>query len=361
MRCPALAGCIPALLAAVAGTASAQPPHPVGAPNCLTPEIEAGLVRLHAPGSPIEAVIRPDAGGAMVGLERRGEGQAPEELLYRGMDFCETKGWDGKAPVLWPATGRSFAPDPGSWMWKGRRLNMQIHGFARDRQWRIVSRTRSGSVTVRLEDDADTRALYPFGFVFDLTYRIDGDRVLLEHWITADPANTDAMPFSIGNHVTFAVAPGAMVTTPATVRVGIDGAGKPTGEAEAIAPLHRSPIASAVGDGATSLTGYAASAAWLEIEQPGGEVIGLCHYSDRLPRGEAVLFNLWGKPEQGYFSPEPWIGRQDSLNSGQGLFLLPPGESMVWTVAIGVGDKLRHFSACQSQHGRRTNAAGENR
>ncbi len=47
-----------------------------------------------------------------------------------------------------------------------------------------------------------------------------------------------------------------------------------------------------------------------------------------------VLFNLWGDPEAGSFSPEPWVGLQNSLNLQQGLVRLSPGRSWTWTVRI---------------------------
>jgi len=38
--------------------------------------------------------------------------------------------------------------------------------------------------------------------------------------------------------------------------------------------------------------------------------------------------------KEGFFSPEPWIGTQNSLNSGAGLVWLEPGVDWHWTIEI---------------------------
>ena len=58
---------------------------------------------------------------------------------------------------------------------------------------------------VVLTDDADTRAQFPFGFEVRVTYRVSRGRVELEHLVKAAEANTEAMFFSIGNHIALAV------------------------------------------------------------------------------------------------------------------------------------------------------------
>ena len=86
----------------------------------------------------IEAAVAPSEGGELSGLKVRFQGRWIE-LLYRARDYSPTAGWRGKAPLLWPATGRNFAPGTppdggdevvGSYDLDGQRLRMPIHGFA---------------------------------------------------------------------------------------------------------------------------------------------------------------------------------------------------------------------------------------
>jgi len=60
----------------------------------------------------------------------------------------------------------------------------------------------------------------------------------------------------------------------------------------------------------------------------------LSHTASQIPEPPVVLFNLWGDAGDGFFSPEPWVGLQNSLVLGQGLVRLEPGEAFDWTVRI---------------------------
>ena len=69
------------------------------------------------------------------------------------------------------------------------------HGFARNRLWE-VSTTRAGKdfalATLRLTDDAETRALWPHAFTIEMTVSIGGARLDME----LEVENTGDTPFS---------------------------------------------------------------------------------------------------------------------------------------------------------------------
>lgn len=106
--------------------------------------------------------------------------------------------WSGHAPILFPIVGQLA---DGRYRLDGREFSMARHGFARRRVFELVERTDSSAV-LRLIDDADTRALWPFRFVLDLHYALE-DHVLT---VTAIVTNRgeESMPFSIGFHPGFA-------------------------------------------------------------------------------------------------------------------------------------------------------------
>ena len=61
------------------------------------------------------------------------------------------------------------------------------------------------------------------------------------------------------------------------------------------------------------------------------------HYAaSKLPE-PLVQFNIFGGPKQGYFSPEPWFGLQNSLNLEKGLVRLVPGKQWDWRVESKLG------------------------
>ena len=47
-----------------------------------------------------------------------------------------------------------------------------------------------------------------------------------------------------------------------------------------------------------------------------------------------ILFKSLGDVRNGFFSPEPWVGLQNSLVQRQGLLFVEPGEEFAWTVRI---------------------------
>ncbi len=311
-------------------------------PGCYDIAKVGPLVELKTAGR-LSAVIAPARGAELVGLGYRPHGSRIE-LLYRGMDFCEHEGWDGKAPILWPATGRNFdaaAPGGLGWNWNGQDFPIAIHGFARDLPWRLIGQTagrNEATAVMELTQTPQTLASYPFGFTFTLTYRLTGKQLRIEHEIVASPDNDGAMPFSIGNHMTFRQPlygeGSATITTPAKARLLLDQSGKPVGKAPQL-PLERVAATALGKETAVSLTDYP-SAPWLRLDDPSGISILLSHRASQQPDGQSVQFNLWGNPALGFFSPEPWLGRQNSLAEGVGLVRLLPSQRFTWVITLRV-------------------------
>lgn len=311
------------------------------------------LVRLSVPGGQLRAYIAPAHGADLAGLQVRHDGRW-SELLYRGMDYRATDGWTGKAPILWPAVGRNFPPavDSGphgglGWVLHGRMYPIPIHGFARDEAWRIVGHgvcKGSAYLMLALRDDARTRDMYPFGFALTTEYRIWRDALYIRQTVRADPANEEPMPFSIGNHITFRIPllpgtdPGQItISTPATQQVITDGSGRPTGQIAVVSYAMPRLLSSLKPLTPVSLSGYPAGREWVRLEDRSGFVITVAHSEDRRPKGAPVLFNLWGDVTHGYFAPEPWVGKQNSLATGDGVIALGPGKSYRWAIEVRAG------------------------
>lgn len=106
--------------------------------------------------------------------------------------------WTGHAPLLFPIVGRLVGD---RYRLDGQEYTLPQHGFARRRDFTLVEQA-SDRVTFRLEDDAETRAVYPFTFALDASYRLD-DATL---WIEIAVTNRDSrdMPASFGFHPAFA-------------------------------------------------------------------------------------------------------------------------------------------------------------
>jgi galactose mutarotase-like enzyme len=327
----------------------------VAAGQCAARIQAARLVRLSAPGGKLQAYIAPAHGGDLAGLEFRHAGRW-SELLYRGRDYGPTDGWTGKAPILWPAVGRNFPRVAGAeahgdalgWVLHGRVYAIPIHGFARDQVWRVVRRGAcdgSSFLTLALSDNERTRSMYPFGFSLTTEYRVWRDALYIRQTVHAARSNAEPMPFSIGNHITFRIPllPGddplrTTIGTPATEQVITDGSGRPTGRVVTVSYANPRLLSSFKPLTPVSLSGYPAGQEWVRLEDRSGFAVTVAHSEDRRPQGTPVLFNLWGDAARGYFAPEPWVGKQNSLATGDGAIALEPGDTYRWTIEVLVGN-----------------------
>lgn len=106
--------------------------------------------------------------------------------------------WSGRAPLLFPIVG---ALSGDTLRLDGREFSMPKHGFARRSAFAPVH-AEGAEARFRLTDSPDTRAVYPFGFVLEMSFRIEGMTLRME--ASVFNPNADALPFSFGFHPAFA-------------------------------------------------------------------------------------------------------------------------------------------------------------
>lgn len=328
------------LLAALCGVGLLLSSPAVGAPP-------AQIIELQPPGGSLRAQIAPERGGGLVGLEYRHKGNWLE-LLYRGMDFAPGGDWDGKAPILWPAVGRNFVASAeggdlkAGWTVGGVFYPITIHGFARDLPWTVVSQSAGGeraSLKLALTDSERTRVSYPFGFKLTSEYAVEGNVLTIFQRVEAASDNNGPMPFSIGNHLTFnnplvGQSGGMTFQTPATIQLLLDPLGRPNGKVIPFSAVTPRPLTDLGVRKSTSLSGFGAGTAWIRLLDPSGLIVEVSHQESLRPPGMPVLFNLWADSGRGFVSPEPWVGKQNSLATGDGVVSLPPGTNFEWTITV---------------------------
>src|SRR5207302_5481696 len=91
----------------------------------------------------------------------------------------------------------------------------------------------------------------------------------------------------------------------------------------------------------TVLGGFKRDDAWVELRDPSSTTIRVSHREKSLDGShhcgdDDVLFVFWGDAQQQYFCPEPWIGKPNSLNTGDGCIYLEPGQRFIWEIMIEV-------------------------
>ena len=118
-----------------------------------------------------------------------------------GLDYlwpADPAVWGRHAPVLFPIVGR--LPDD-TYRHQGRAYELAQHGFARDREFIVISQTAQ-EIVFELRDDARTRAAFPFAFVLRIRYALR-DTTLTVCWEVDNPAAEQELLFSIGAHPAF--------------------------------------------------------------------------------------------------------------------------------------------------------------
>jgi galactose mutarotase-like enzyme len=143
-------------------------------------------IHLHAPNGD-EALV----------LLRGGELAAWRSVGVELIAARDPSVWDQTAPLLFPVVG---------WTRGGRvRVDsvscpLGLHGFARQKDFAVLGHD-AASIRLALVDDADTRALYPFPFRFEVEYRLDAGALYIALVVTN--VGDRPMPYACGLHPAF--------------------------------------------------------------------------------------------------------------------------------------------------------------
>ena len=107
--------------------------------------------------------------------------------------------WKYHAPILFPWCGKQVG---GSFTAKGKRYEAPQHGFGRNLEHRLVSRSDT-ELVLALESSPETLARWPYAFRLVSSYRLEGDR--LHHCLRVENPGEETLRFGIGYHPGFAL------------------------------------------------------------------------------------------------------------------------------------------------------------
>jgi len=105
--------------------------------------------------------------------------------------------WPRHAPVLFPVVGK--LPD-GEYSYKGKTYQLPQHGFARDQDFKLVSKNET-ELVFELRESEESLAIYPFPFRLLVTYKLAGNALETTYRVQ-NPAE-NSLYFSIGAHPAF--------------------------------------------------------------------------------------------------------------------------------------------------------------
>lgn len=315
-----------------ANTLASMPPAATIAETLLCEQPPVTGLRLTSPRGRLTACVAPGLGGELSSLRLAGWG----ELLYRANQFEPTAdgSWRGRGPLLWPAVGRNYpsaAAIACGFVEAGRVWPLPLHGFAHSSAWAlstVSADTEAARCELTLTDSAATRAVYPWPFALSATHVLTDDA-----WsLFVGVGSTEALRFGLGHHLTLALPDyaGTGLSTSAAEYLPVTARGL----LDPPEPLGRCSLAEAWT--ANAGLGGCGEAAWLRLELPGGPTVTV---SQRLHTSAGVspddrLFVLYGDPARGFFCPEPWLGRPNGLQTGDGAVHLPPGAPFVWEMRV---------------------------
>lgn len=108
-------------------------------------------------------------------------------------------GWHDSAPNLFPYIARLTE---GKYTFEGKTYEMKIHGFVKYTELSLTQQTE-GSMTFALEASNETKAQFPWDFLYQITYTLEQRRLKVTVQVTN--RDTKTMYFGEGGHPGFAV------------------------------------------------------------------------------------------------------------------------------------------------------------
>jgi len=115
------------------------------------------------------------------------------EFLWNG----DPAFWADRAPVLFPIVGRLFN---GACHIGGGEYKMECRGFAQEMEFETAEQSKT-HIVMRLNANGYTKTMYPYDFMFEVSYTIDGNDINVEYDVK-NRGKSD-MPFAVGAHPGF--------------------------------------------------------------------------------------------------------------------------------------------------------------
>lgn len=230
--------------------------------------------------------------------------------------------WKRHSPVLFPIVGSVWQ---GEYRSHGNTYKMGQHGFARDMEHTLVSKS-GDEIMYELRSTDETLQKYPYPFILNVGYRLH-DNIIDVIWKVTNPSD-DNMYFSIGAHPAFYWPELDQEHPEGYLSTESRGFFRFT-------PRRESLISSVIGEGGCIVKGFDRELPLsdgvlplytetfnhdaLVLENSQVDSVTLCDGSQKpylTLRFDAPLVGLWSPPHKNapFVCIEPWYGRADQTN-----------------------------------------------
>ncbi len=223
----------------------------------------------------------------------------------------------GGIPILFPICGN--LPN-NTYTYKGQQYTLKQHGFARDLPWEVTERVTydRASLTLVLNSNEQTRAVYPFDFQVSFTYQLKGNTLEIQQHYTNH--SSEPMPFSTGLHPYFFTSDKTKLEFEIPSSEYQDQITKELHPFSGTFDLSRDEIDVAFGQ----LSDTSAS-----VTDTGRRLKITLDYSNLY--STQVFWTVKGKD---YYCLEPWSAPRNALNTGEHLTELAAGASCEASVRL---------------------------
>lgn len=241
--------------------------------------------------------------------------------------------WYGQSPILFPIVGTLL---DNKYRVDGKEYEMFRHGIARKRDFELKEKG-DGYVILTQSWNEDTLKAYPYKYVLDVEFRLDGKKLTVTHTVKND--DDKKMYFSIGAHPGFNCKIGdylefeeneTLVCEKIDTESILDGKTYPTLDNSKRFEITKDVFV----DDAHILSGMKSDTLYLKSDvRP--QVI-------KFNFGKAPLMGIWAKPGAEYVCIEPWYGLNDSrdkkadFSEKRGIMNINVGEEFIfpWSAEI---------------------------
>lgn len=216
----------------------------------------------------------------------------------------------GGVPILFPICGN--LPND-TFNYQGESYELVQHGFGRRIPWKVTktSTNNCASITISIESNQETLAVYPFEFAVTYTYELQGNS--LKIWQTYTNNSKVKMPFAAGFHPYFQIG------DKQNLAVEIPGSEYVDNISKAVIPF----------DGDFDYQQDEIDAAFTSV------TANYSSFSDRTNQRKVTLrysdfFStvvFWTIKGQDFICLEPWSAPRNGINTGEQLTILEPGVS----------------------------------
>lgn len=251
--------------------------------------------------------VVPERGGIITKWRVQGQ-----EILYLDAErFANPElSVRGGIPILFPICGN--LPD-NTYTYNGQQYTLKQHGFARDLPWEVTEQVTQSkaSLTLVLNSNEQTRAVYPFDFQLAFTYQILGNSLEIQQRYTNH--SPQPMPFSTGLHPYFGVSDKTALEFNIPATQFQDQKTKTTHFFNGEFDFNTDEIDAAFRDLSDRSATATDNSRKLQLQLQWDDT-----YST------LVFWTLQGKD---FYCLEPWSAPRNALNTGEQLIHLPPRAS----------------------------------